>query len=449
VTTADAASDYLADGITESVIHALSQLPKLRVMARSTVFRYKGPDVDPSAVGRDLGVRAVLVGRLQSIGGRLIVRAELVDATDGSHLWGAQLQRESGDIITLQEDLAGEIVEQLRIRLTRDDRKRLRKRHTENVVAYEAYLRGRFQLAKRTLDGCTRAIECFERATLHDPKFALAYAGLADAYALLGGAAFGRSPGDAMARARRAAEQALRLDGSLAEAHAAIGFVRFRLDWDWAAADAAFTRACELNPGHAAAHHSYAMFLTARGRGDAAIAEICRAAELDPLSLIISTAHGRILHFNRQFAAAVAHFTRTIEMDAQFIQAHFDLAMTYVVLGRYDDAIAELEPYLDPAEGRSVMLATLGHAYARLGRVERAREILSELNRRVAEGGASFAEPGYVLIGLGELDEAITAFERACDARAGVVIFLKVEPMVDALRSHPRFHALLERTRLA
>jgi len=189
--------------------------------------------------------------------------------------------------------------------------------------------------------------------------------------------------------------------------------------------------------------------LTALGRGDAAIAEIRRAAELDPLSLIISTAHGRVLHFNRQFESAVAHFTRTIEMDAQFIQAHFDLGMTYVALGRYADAIAELERYLDPADGRSVMLATLGHAYARLGHAERAREILSELNRRVADGRASFAEAGYVLIGLGEIDEAVTAFERACDARSGVVIFLKVEPMVDALRSHPRFHALLERMRLA
>src|SRR5262249_13403012 len=154
--------------------------------------------------------------------------------------------------------------------------------------------------------------ECFEQATLHDPKFALAYAGLADACTLLGGAAFGRSRNDAMARARRAAEQALRLDEDLAEAHEAIGFVRFRIDWDWAAAEASFARACELNPGYAPAHHSYALFLTALGRGDADIAEIRRAAELDPLSLIISTAHGRVLHFNRQFEAAVAHFTRTI-----------------------------------------------------------------------------------------------------------------------------------------
>jgi serine/threonine protein kinase/tetratricopeptide (TPR) repeat protein len=449
VTTADAAADYLADGITESVIHALSQLPKLKVMARSTVFRYKGRDVDPSAIGCDLGVRAVLLGRLQSIGGRLIVRAELVDTADGSHLWGGQFQRQLEDMLTLPEDLAREIVDQLRLRLSRDDRRRLRKRHTESVVAYEAYLRGRFQLAKRTLEGCTRAIECFEQATLHDPRFAMAYAGLADAYTLLGGAAFGKSPDEAMARARRAAEQALRLDEHLAEAHAAIAFVRFRLDWDWPAAEASFTRACELNPGYAPAHHSYALFLTALGRGDAAIAEIRRAAELDPLSLIISTAHGRVLHFNRQFEAAVAHFKRAIEMDAQFIQAHFDLGMTYVALGRYQDAIAELEPYLDPADGRSVMLATLGHAYGRLGRVERAREILDELNRRAADGRVSFAEPGYVLIGLGEIDEAVTAFERACNARSGVVIFLKVEPMVDPLRSQPRFHALLERMRLA
>ena len=324
VTSADAAADYLADGITESVINLLSQLPNLKVMARSTVFRYKGSDADPSAVGRELGVRAVLLGRLQSISGRLIVGAELVDAIDGSQLWGGQFQREADDLMTLQEDLAREIVDRLRLRVTRDDRRRLRKHHTENAVAYEAYLRGRFHLAKRTLDGCTRAIECFEQAMLHDPKFALAYAGLADACTLLGGAAFGRSRHDAMARARRAAEQALRLDDDLAEAHAAIGFVRFRIDWDWPAAEASFARACALNPGYAPAHHSYALLLTALGRGDAAIAEIRRAAELIHCRSL-SAPPRVVLHFNRQFEAAVALHAHG---ERRFSSRHASISMT-------------------------------------------------------------------------------------------------------------------------
>ncbi len=448
VTTADAAADYLADGITESVIHALSQIPKLKVMARSTVFRYQGREINPQAIGRELGVRAVLTGRLQSLGGRLIVRAELVDVEDGSHLWGGHVQRQSADVLTLQEDLAAEIVDQLRIRLTRDDRQRLKKRPTQNAVAYEAYLRGRFQLAKRTAEGFSRAIECFEQATVHDPNFALAYTGLADAFTLLASAGYAGAPADAIEKARRAAERAIRLDDTLAEAHQALGFLRFRIDWDWPAAEASLKRACELNPGHPPAHHSYALFLSAMGRADDAIAEIRRAAELDPLSLIIGTAHGRILHFGRRYDDALAQFQRTIEIDAQFVQVHFDRGLTYAATNRYADAIAEFERHLEPSDRRSVLVAALGYSYARDGQTDRARQILSELQARCADGRATAADLGYVQAGLGEIDAAVDSFDRAYNARVGLLVFLKVEPMVDALRSHPRFQALIARMKL-
>jgi serine/threonine-protein kinase len=447
-TTTDVEMEYLADGISESLIDALSQLPKLKVMARSTVFRYKGREIDAQAVGRDLGVRSVLLGRLQPMRGQLVIRAELVDATDGSHIWGGQFQRRSADTLALQEELAEEIAGQLRIKLTRADRKRLLKRHTHNPRAYEAYLRGRFQLAKRTSEGFSKAIECFDEAIAADRRYALAHAGLADCYTLLAAAAYVDAPADAMQRARDAAEEAIRLDDQLAEAHSALGFVRFRIDWDWPAAEASFKRACDLNTGHAPAHHRYGLLLSALGRHDEAIARIRRAYELDPLSLIIGTAYGRTLHFSRRYDEAIEQLRRTLDIDPSFGQGHFDLGMAYAHAGRYDEAIAELEDHLSRTARRSVMLAVLGNTYARAGQTDRAREMLAELRRWTAERHATDTEVAYVLAALGEIDEAVDCLVRACDARVGLMVFVKVEPMLDPLRSHPRFIELLRRLRL-
>ncbi|MDO8795449.1 MAG: protein kinase [Vicinamibacterales bacterium] len=445
----DTEIDYLADGITESLINALSQLPKLKVMARSTVFRYKGREVDPQAVGRELGVRAVLLGRLLRSADGLIIRAELVDTTDGSQIWGAQFQRRSADAFTLQEEAAAEIAEQLRVRLTRDERKRLQKRHTANARAYEAYLHGRFQLAKRTTDGFAKAIECFDQAIAEDAKYALAYAGLADAYTLIGAAAYVEATAETVQRARQAAERAIQLDDQLAEAHAAVGFVRFRIDWDWAAAEASLKRAVALNPGYAPAHHRLALLLVALGRHDEAVAEIRRAYELDPLSLIIRTAYGRVMHFGRRYEQAIELFRGALDIDPHFQQAHFDLGMAYGQAERFDEAIAELEPQLQGPDRRSVMLAVMGHTLARAGRTERARAMLDELRERCKLGRATNADLAYVLTGLGDLDEACHCLERACDAREGLLVYLKVEPMFDPLRAQLRFQALLRRVNLA
>jgi serine/threonine protein kinase/tetratricopeptide (TPR) repeat protein len=445
-TAADAGeTDYMADGITESLINALSQLPKLKVMARSTVFRYKGRDVDPQVVGRELGVRAVLAGRLQATADRVVVRSELVDTTDGTHIWGGQFQRRASDVLVLQEEIAQEIAGQLRLRLTRDDQKRLRKRHTENPRAYEAYLRGRFELATRTSEGLSKAIECFERAIAEDGQYALAYAGLADGYTLISAGAYVVSPAEGANRARRAAEEAIRLDDGLAEAHSALGFVRFRIDWDWTAAEASLKRACALNPGHAPAHHRYALLLSAIGRHDEALAEIRRAHELDPLSLIIGTAYGRTLHFGGRCEQAIAQFRRTLEMDQHFVQAHFDLALSYMEVGRFTDAIAELQTQLEASGRRPVMLAVLGNAFARSGQIEQAREMAAALRQAAAAGRATVADLSYVLVGLGEFDEALDCIERGVDARVGTLVYAKVEPMLQPLRSHPRFQRLLHR----
>ncbi len=440
--------DYLADGITESLINALSQLPKLKVMARSTVFHYKERGGDPQTVGRELGVRAVLLGRLQSVGDKLVVRVELVDATDGSHVWGGQFQRPASDAFALQEAVAAEIAEQLRPRLSSADRKRVTKRHTANPRAYEAYLKGRYQLAKRTTDGFTKAIAFFDQAIAEDSRYTLAYAGLADCWTLLGAAAYGEPSARTMARAREAAEQAIRLDDSLAEAQAALGMVRFRIDWDWDTAERAFKRACELNAGHAPAHHRLALLLSALGRHEEALAEIRRAQELDPLSLIVSTAVGRILHFQGRYDEAIQQCRRTLEMDAQFVPAHFDLGMAYAQAGRFDEGIAEFEATLSPADPRSVMLAVLGHMYARAERTAAAAEVFTELQRRHRNHEASSYDLGLTCVGLRRDEESLDWLERACDVRSGLLVFAKVEPMLDAIREHPRFGALMKRMAL-
>ncbi len=443
--SADAAIEYLADGLTESLINALSALPKLKVMARSTVFRYKGREVDALAVAADLGVRAVLMGRLQSVGKALVIRAELVDAADGSQLWGGQFQKTLDDALALEEALAGEIAEQLRPRLTTSERRRVTKRHTINSRAFDTYLKGCYHLAKRTPEGFARAAALFEQAIGEDPNYALAYAGLADCWTLASTTAFGERSPDTAARARAAAERAISLDGSLAEAQAALGWVRFRIEWKWAEAEAALTRACELNPSHAPAHHRRALLLCALGRHEEALAAIRRAHELDPLSLIISTAFGRILHFQRRYNEAIEQCRRTLEMDRDFKPAHLDLAMAYGEAGRYDESLKEFESSLTLDDPRSVMLAIYGHMCGRAGRTEKAEEVLVELRRRYSVGDASSYDFSLVLTGLGRIDEALDWLERAFEVGYGLLVFLGVEPMFDPLRAHPRFVPLLAR----
>ena len=444
----DAAIEYLADGLTESLINALSQLPRLKVMARSTVFRYKGREIDPMAVGSELGIRAVLTGRLQSFGKTLVIRAELVDALDGSQIWGGQFQRTLEDALTLEEQAAGEIAEQLRPRLSPSERKRVTKRHTGDAQAFDIYLKGRHHLAKRTAEGFAMAATLFEQAVAKDPDYALAYAGLADSCALMSTTAFGGPSPEAAARARAAAERAVALDPGLAEAYAALGWVRFRIEWKWDEAERALRRASELNASHAPAHHRRAMLLSALGRHEEALKAIRLAHELDPLSLIIRTATGRVLHFQRRYEEAIEQCRRTLEMDAHFGPAHLDLALAYAETGRFEEALAELRASVASGDPPSVMLAIEGHMTARAGASAAAEQRLTELQRRYSVGDASSYDLALLFTGLGRIAEALDWVERAVEARAGLLVFLGVEPMFHPLRGDPRFARLLSRMNL-
>ena len=445
--SADPNTEYLSDGITESILNSLSQLPALKVPARNTVFRYKGRETDAQEVGRELGAGAVLTGRILQFSDRLIIRTELVDAADGCQLWGAQFDREPSDILALQSEIAREISESLRLRLTGKDRQLLAKRHTESTEAYHAYLKGRYQWNKRTDEGLKKGIEHFQHAIDIDPVYALAYTGLADCYAVLGTFG-GLAPPGAFSKAKAATVRALEIDPALAEAHTSSAFVKQLYDWDWPCAEEAYARAIELNPAYATAYFWRATLLAALGRRDESITEIKRALELDPLSLPINTYLGWAYYFGREYDEAVKQYQRTLELDRNFIQAKWRLGLAFVQKGMYVEAITELKEALALSEDNTLILGALGYVNAAAGKSGEAREVLAEMERLSARRYVSPYQRATVHAGLGENDHALRWLEEAYSERSGLLIYLNVEPVFDNLRSDSRFADLLRRVRL-
>ncbi len=441
--SADPDADYLSDGITESLINSLSQVPKLRVIARSTAFRYKGHEPDPQTVGHDLKVGAVLTGRVVQRGDALIIQADLVDTGDGSQLWGERYNRKLSDIFAVQEEIAKEISEKLRPRLTGEEKKRLTKRHTENTEAYQLYLKGRYYWNKRTEEGVKKGIEYFQHAIEKDPGYALAYTGLADSYAVLGYYNYLPSK-EAYPRAKAAATKALAIDDTLAEAHASLANTRY-YDWNWAQAERELMRAIELNPNYATAHHWYGLYFFEMGKFDRAIAELQRAQELDPLSLIIGTAMGRAFYNVRQYDQAIERLQKTLELDPNFGLAHTMSAQAYEQKGMHEEAITALRNALTLTGGNPETLAALGHTYAKSGRRDKAMEILGQLHDLSKQRHVSSYDVAIIHVGLGDLDQAFAWLEKAYAERAPRLIWLNVDPIFDTLRSDPRFADLLRR----
>ncbi len=444
--SADPETEYLADGITESIMNCLAQLPKLRIIARSTVFRYKGQEVDPQAVGRALNIQALVLGRVTQRGENLSISAELVDVVNNTHLWGDQYNRKLSDIFAIQEEIAQEISRNMRLRLTGEEKRRLTKRHTANTQAYQLFLRGRHQLNKRTVEGFKKATEYFDKAIEEDPAYAAAYAGLADAYTLLGMGYGGLPPKEAALKAKAAAIKALDMDDSLAEAHSALAYVRFLYDWDWPAAGKEFQRAIELNPSNATAHLWYAHYLAATGqRGEAIIAEAERAQELDPLSAAIATEVGWPFLYTRQYERAVKQFRKALEMDASFSLAHYDLGMAYTQLGKYEEAIMEYQRAIDLSGGGPFLVAGLAHAYAAAGKKEEALRVLCQLQELSKQAYVSAYDIAVLHTLLGDKDQAFAWLQQAYESRESWLAICASDPRFDALRSDPRFHDLLRR----
>ncbi len=442
----DPNAEYLSDGITESIINSLSQLPQLRVMARSTVFRYKGQEVDPIEVGNALDVRAVMLGRVLQVGDQLVIKTELVDVVDGAHLWGAQYNRQPADILAVQDEISGEIVQKLRLRLTGEDhRKRLVKRYTDDTEAYQLYLKGRFYTRKATREGLHRGIAYFDQAISIDPTYALAYSGLAEAYYGLSSAHL--PPKEAMPKARAAALKALEMDDTLAEAHASLGLVKVFYDWDWAGAETEYRRAIELNPGYASAHHWYGWYLALMGRLDQATAEMKRAQELDPLSLEITADLGLSFFFARQYELAIEQFRKALEMEQNFIWARFFMGWAYEQQGLIDEAIAEYQR-AGQVEEAMVIKAALGHAYAMGGRRDEAQAILAESGQASEHKHLSPYDCAIIHTALDERSEAFDCLEHAYENRSEALVWLKVDPRLDPLRATPQFIDLLRRVGL-
>jgi TolB-like protein/Tfp pilus assembly protein PilF len=441
--------EYLSDGITESIINSLSQLPKLRVVPRSTVFRYKGQETDPQEIGRALGVRAVLTGRVLQMGELLVVKTELIEVEQESQLWGEQYRRRPGDIFAIQEEIAQEISEKLRLRLSGDERKRLAKRFTENTEAYHFYLKGRYYTNKRTTDWIKKGIEQFQLAIAHDAKYALAHAGLADAYAFLASSTGECAPAEWYPKAKAAALKALELDDALAEAHTSLGFFRLLYDWDFAAAGREFKRGVELNPANANAHDGQSFYFKATGQHEKAIRACLHAQRVDPLSLFANVSLGWAYYFARQYDRAVEQDRKALEMDPQFAFAHWNLGVAYAQQNKLDEAVEAFRQAHAHSGGGLTFKAHLGYALARAGQRLEAERVLKELRELPKERYVSSYYFAMIHLGLGKTDQAFACLERAYAERSGFMAFLKVEPMLDPLRSDARFSELERRIGLS
>ena len=445
----DPNTEYLSDGITESLINSLSHLPKLEVKSRDSAFHYKGKDPDAETVGRELGVRAVFKGRVTQVGDNLTVSAELIDARNNDHIWGEQYSRKASDIFALQGDLAKEMTAALRMRLTGEDEKRMAKTYTANPEAYQDYLHGRFWLNRRNEEGFHKSIEYFQQAVNKDPAYALAYSGLADSYSLLGNFGF-VPPKEAFPRAKEAALKALEIDDTLAEAHTSLGITMMYYDWDWSGAEKEFQRAIALNPGYPEAHNFYSAALWQVGRMQDSIAQRKRAVEIDPLALTSNAFLGATFYLARQYDQAMEQQRKTLELDPNFTFAHTGLGLAYVQKSMSKEAVEEFEKALVISPGDAMALSGLGYAYGVAGRRGEAQKVLDKLSELSKQKYVPAWSQAVIYTGVGEKDKAFEWLEKAYDERSTTtgLCVMKVSPLFDSLRSDPRVADLLRRMNL-
>ena len=443
-TSGDPETEYLSEGVTESIINILSQIPKVRVVPRSTVFRYRDPEMDPLWAGRDLNVRAVVVGRILHRADELVVKCELIDVANQAQLWGGQYSRRFEDIFSVEDQIAREICEKLRLQLTREVNKRMARRPTVNSEAYKLYLQGRHYWTKRTEEAMRKGLRCFQQAIEVDPAYSLAYVGLGDSYSMMGfyGAL---PPEEAFPKAKAAARKALEIDPRLPEAFASLAYAIFYYEWDWPVAEENFRRAIELSPNYPVARQWLGNALVAIGRTENGIAEITRALELDPLSSIINSAVGWVHMFARQYEAASAQFHKTLEMDPECMTAHLWLGQVWEHQGQLSEAISAGERAVAVSGRSPTCLASWGHSLALAGRTTEARDVLNELYETARSRYVSAHDFATLHLSLGEKDAALGMLDRAFRERAREMAMIGVEPRLDPLRSDPRFQDLLQR----
>jgi serine/threonine-protein kinase len=436
-------NEYLSDGIAESLINSLSQLPNLKVASRNSAFRYKGRQTDDQALGRELDVRAILNGDLKQIGDQLVINVRLDDASDGRQIWGEQFQRKLSDILALQRDIAQEVTAKLRLKLSDADEQQLRKSYTENADAYQFYLKGNFYAGQYTKEGLAKGIEYYNQAITADPNYALAYAGLAYYYIVQ--ADWYQPANESMPKARDAAQRALKIDENVAAAHTSLGTVAFWYDWDWRTAEKEFQRAIELDPGDSHARQYYSLFLVCLGRGDEAVNQAKKGQQLEPLSAEVTTFLGVAFIFSRRYDEAIGQQLKAVEMEPSNWFAHNWLGRAYAGKGQFVQAIAEYNKADQLQDDLPEVLANLGFAHAQSGnRVE----ALKTLDRLEKLSKIQYVPPfnfAVIYAGLGDKDRAIYWLERAHRDKGSSIPWIASDPQFDSLRSDERFTELCRR----
>ena len=444
--SSDAETEYFSDGMTECIINSLSKLPKLRVVPRSTVFRYKGQENDLLKIGEELGVRAVFSGRIVQLGDWIIVKVELIDVANESQIWGEQYRRKMTNIFALLDDIAEDISEQLRLKLTGEQKRRLAKRYTKNAEAYQYYLKGRyFVTSKRTEEWIKKGIEYFQKAIDLDPNYALAYSGISEAYGFLASSTGGWSPHEAYPKAKAAALKALELDDTLGEAHCSLGFSLLLYDWDFRAAEREFKKAVRLSPNYPNAHDGYGFYLKAVGRHEESIEKCKLVQQLDPLSPFAHVSLGYAYYFARDYERAIEECRKALEMDKNSTFAYRNLGLAYLQQGKYEKAIEALSNAVKFSQGGLAFESFLGFAYAVAGKRDEARDVLESLEVMDRERYVPAHNFAMIYAGLGDFDKSFEWLEKAYRERTGFLPFMKVEPIVDCLREDPRFHDLIRR----
>ena len=435
--------EYLSDGMTETLISSLSQIPKLNVKARSSVFRYKGDETNLPKIAKELNVHAILTGRVIQRGNDLTLYITLVDAETENVLWQQTYNKTLTNLVALQNDIARDVADNLKVKLSRADEQKLAKNYPANAEAYQLYLKGNYEWKKHTLEDLRKAIEYYNQALEKDPNYALAYTGLSASYGVLGNSYL--PPNEAFPKAKAYAAKALAIDDTLSEAHTTMGANRFCYDWDWAETEKEFKRAQTLNPNNGDAHQLYAEYLNAMGRFDEALAEAKLASELDPLSPMFSTESGFTFYYARQYDEAAAQFQKTISLEPHYADPYQYLGQTYEQKKMYAEAIATYQKGMAQTERHPFLIAALGHAYAVSGEREKALKILDELREMSKQQYISPYLFAIVYAGLGDKEQTFAWLEKAFQDRSFFLIWLKVEPQFDSVRDDPRFKDLLRR----
>ncbi len=445
----DSRDVYFADGMTEELISQLTKISDLSVIARTSVMKYKNTGLDIEEIGKELDVGTILGGSVRKADQKARITVRLIDVKTQENLWTAEYDRELKDIFAIQSDIALKIANELRIQLIPEERQQIEKLGTENVEAYGLYLLGKHSLNKKNEESIIKGLDCFTKATDLDSKYALAYVGIAECYTLMGGGGYSSLSQEMITdRAKSAVKKALEMDDMLAEAYNALAYINFRLEWNWDDAEKNFKMAMKLKPGYASVYEKYSFFLALMGRFDEAIPLMEHAHKLDPLSASVITGLGRILHFDRQHDKAIEQFYKVLKSEPDYVEAIFALGLSYDQKKMYNQAINYLKRAIDLSNGRPIIVASLGEVYARMGKQDEAIKILEELKNRHKRERISEFYAAMVDAALGNIEKNMNIFYKAYDEKFGLLVYIKVEPLLDPFRDTPWFHQLMEKMKL-